>query len=59
MVLVLTSDNNAGALVVKGLEKLNIYAVCRGDKSDIGEITQYEAMFFSGDFAISSNTRAR
>lgn len=54
MVLVLTSDNNAGALVVKGLEKLNIYAVCRGDNSDIGEITQYEAMFFSGDFAISS-----
>lgn len=54
MVLILTSDGGTGCLVAKGLEKLNISAVCRDEKADIGELSQYEAMFFSGDFTASS-----
>ncbi len=54
MVLILTSGNDSGEIVAKGLEKLNLHTVCCDEKSDIGDISQYEAMFFTGDFAIGS-----
>lgn len=54
MVLILTSDGGTGSSVAKGLEKLNINTVCRDEKSDIGDISQYDAAFFTGDFAIGS-----
>lgn len=54
MVLILTSNGGAGRSVAAGLEKLNINAVCCGDKADLGDISQYEAVFFSGDFAADS-----
>lgn len=54
MVLILTSDGGMGSLVAKGLDKLNISAVCRDKRDDLGDIAQYEAVFFSGDFAVGS-----
>lgn len=54
MVLILTSDCGTGSLVAKGLEKLGISAICHDKRDDLGDITQYEAVFFSGDFAVSS-----
>ena len=55
MVLILTSEGGMGSYVAKGLEKLGIEAVCHGKRDDIGDITQYEAAFFSGDFAVNSS----
>lgn len=54
MVLVLTSEGGMGSYVAKGLEKLGIDAVCCDKRDDIGDIPQYEAMFFSGDLAVCS-----
>lgn len=54
MILVLTSNNGTGTFVARALEKLNIDAVCCGDKDIIGDISQYEAVFFTGDFAVNS-----
>ena len=54
MVLILTSENGMGSFVAKGLDKLGISSVCGGKKDDIGDISQYRAVFFSGDFAVNS-----
>lgn len=54
MVLILTSDNGTGTFVARGLEKLGIDAVCCNKRDDMGDISQYEAVFFSGDFVVSS-----
>ena len=54
MVLILTSENGMGSFVVKGLEKLNIGSVCCDKRDDVGDISQYQAVFFSGDFAVNS-----
>ena len=54
MVLILTSEGGTGSSVAKGLEKLNISAVCCDEKADVGDISQYNAVFFTGDFAIGS-----
>ena len=55
MVLILTSENGMGSCVAKGLEKLNIDPVCCDKRDDIGDVSQYRAVFFSGDFAVSSS----
>ena len=55
MVLVLTSENGMGSYVAKGLDKLGINSVCCGKKDEIGDISQYQAVFFSGDFAVCSD----
>lgn len=55
MILILAADGGAGRLVAKGLERLNISAECCAVKSEIGDISRYEAVFFSGDFAASSD----
>ena len=57
MVLILTSDNFAGRAVAKGLERLNIGAVCADETADIGDVSQYECVYISGDFALSSPAR--
>lgn len=54
MVLILTLNGGTGNAVAKGLEKLNTSAVFCSERSQIGELSQYEAVFFSGDFAASS-----
>lgn len=54
MVLVLTSENGMGSFVAKGLDKLGISSVCCDRKDDIGDISQSQAVFFSGDFAVNS-----
>ncbi len=54
MVAILTKNGGTGALVAKGLEKLNIGAECRDEGGDVFDVTKYEAMFFTGDFAASS-----
>lgn len=54
MVLILTSDGGTGNLVAKGLEKLGISVVSRGSKTEIGDIRQYDAVFFTGSSAASS-----
>lgn len=54
MVLVLTTENGMGSYVAKGLEKLGIVPVCCDKKDDVGDISQYQAVFFSGDFALCS-----
>lgn len=58
MVLILTSDGNTGGLVAEGLRKLKIDAVCCGENDKIGDVSQYEAVFFTGDFVIGSNACA-
>lgn len=58
MVLILTLDGGSGSSVARGLERLNINTMRCGDASRIGELSQYEAMFFSGDFAASSSACA-
>lgn len=58
MVLILTKNGGTGSLVAKGLEKLNIGAECRDEGDEIGDITRYEAMFFTGDLAAGSVSRA-
>lgn len=58
MVLILTSDGGTGGLVAEGLRKLKIDAVCCGENDKTGDISQYEAVFFTGDFVISSNACA-
>ncbi len=58
MVLILTKKEGMGSLVAKGLEKLNIAAEGRDEGDEIGDITRYEAMFFTGDLAASSQSRA-
>ncbi len=57
MVLVLTSENCSGNSVAKGLEKLNVNAVCADEAADIADITRYECAYISGDFALSSPAR--
>lgn len=57
MVLVFTSENCAGASVAKGLERLNVSAVCADEKADITDIAKYECAYISGDFALSSPAR--
>ena len=59
MVLVLTSDGVTESSVAKGLEKLDIDVACYDSEKDIGDYTKYEAVFFSGDFAVSSEENAR
>ena len=58
MVMILTSDGGMGCFVAKGLDKLGIGSVCCDKKDDIGDMSQFEAVFFSGDFATSSSNRA-
>lgn len=58
MVLVLTSESGMGGFVAKGLDKLDIGSVCCDNREMIGEISQYRAVFFSGDFAVSSSESA-
>lgn len=55
MVLILTSEGGTDHLVAKGLEKLGISVVSRGRKADIGDIRQYDAVFFTGGAAASSS----
>ena len=57
MVLVLTSENCAGNSVAKGLERLNVSAVCADETADITDIAKYECAYISGDFALSSPAR--
>lgn len=54
MVLILTKNGGTGSLVAKGLEKLNIVSECCGDADVNIDVSRYEAMFFTGDFAASS-----
>lgn len=55
MVLVLSvSDGGMGSYVAKGLDKLGIETVCCDKQETIGDISQYRAVFFSGDFAAHS-----
>lgn len=54
MVLILTSDSGMGSYVAKCLEKLGIESVCCEKNDEIDDITQYRAVFFSGDFAVST-----
>lgn len=58
MVLILTSNGGAGSSVAAGLEKLNISAVCCDGKAEFDDISQYEAVYFSGDFVLGSAARA-
>lgn len=58
MVLILTLENGTGSSVAKGLERLGISAECRCENDEIGDISRYEAVFFSGDFAVSSQARS-
>lgn len=57
MVLVLTSENCSGASVAKGLERLNVNAVCSDEMPEIAEIAKYDCAYISGDFALSSPAR--
>lgn len=57
MVLVLTSESCAGNSVAKGLERLNVSAVCADETADIADIAKYKCAFISGDFALSSPAR--
>ena len=58
MVLILTSEGGMGSYVAKGLDRLGISSVCCADRDGAGDISQYQAVFFSGDFIAGSGSYA-